>query len=209
MVMSIGWNPVFGNAEKSAEPWILAEFDEVGGGLSRWALHGAADGAAAGRWNGPGRVREPGGCRPQRAPPSPSPTRPDVLSPLPFPSPFTARRSASWCAATCGPRCARSAGWRPVNAERPRPPSLPRQSAAPAPHYLTPPPFPNPKANFTSLEALVARIHQDGAEAKAALAKPPLAAHAGDTFLAPSSGVGGEEGAVAAAAGGAPRAAAM
>ncbi len=29
MVMSIGWNPFFKNDEKTAEPWLLADFDEV------------------------------------------------------------------------------------------------------------------------------------------------------------------------------------
>jgi len=27
MVMSIGWNPFFGNSEKTAEPWLLADFE--------------------------------------------------------------------------------------------------------------------------------------------------------------------------------------
>lgn len=29
MVMSIGWNPFYNNKEKTAEPWILHDFDEV------------------------------------------------------------------------------------------------------------------------------------------------------------------------------------
>jgi hypothetical protein len=29
MVMSIGWNPHYGNSEKTAEPWLLHEFDKV------------------------------------------------------------------------------------------------------------------------------------------------------------------------------------
>lgn len=28
MVMSIGWNPFFKNKERTAEPWILHEFEE-------------------------------------------------------------------------------------------------------------------------------------------------------------------------------------
>ncbi|XP_073140857.1 bifunctional riboflavin kinase/FMN phosphatase-like [Henckelia pumila] len=28
MVMSIGWNPYFNNAEKTIEPWLLHDFDE-------------------------------------------------------------------------------------------------------------------------------------------------------------------------------------
>lgn len=28
MVMSIGWNPFYGNKEKTAEPWILHKFEE-------------------------------------------------------------------------------------------------------------------------------------------------------------------------------------
>ena len=30
MVMSIGWNPFYGNKEKTAEPWILHHFEHVG-----------------------------------------------------------------------------------------------------------------------------------------------------------------------------------
>jgi FAD synthase len=30
MVMSIGWNPFYNNTEKTAEPWILHDFDQVG-----------------------------------------------------------------------------------------------------------------------------------------------------------------------------------
>lgn len=29
MCMSIGWNPFYQNKEKTAEPWILHEFDKV------------------------------------------------------------------------------------------------------------------------------------------------------------------------------------
>jgi riboflavin kinase len=29
MCMSIGWNPFYGNKEKTAEPWLLHTFDEV------------------------------------------------------------------------------------------------------------------------------------------------------------------------------------
>lgn len=28
MVMSIGWNPYFNNAEKTIEPWLLHDFDD-------------------------------------------------------------------------------------------------------------------------------------------------------------------------------------
>jgi hypothetical protein len=31
MVMSIGWNPFYNNTEKTAEPWLLHDFDQVGG----------------------------------------------------------------------------------------------------------------------------------------------------------------------------------
>lgn len=40
-----------------------------------------------------------------------------------------------------------------------------------------------PEADFTSLEDLVARIHQDAAVTKAALEHPTLAAHSNDTSL--------------------------
>jgi FAD synthase len=29
MVMSIGWNPFYNNSEKTAEPWILHDFEQV------------------------------------------------------------------------------------------------------------------------------------------------------------------------------------
>lgn len=29
MCMSIGWNPFYQNKEKTAEPWVLHEFDKV------------------------------------------------------------------------------------------------------------------------------------------------------------------------------------
>jgi riboflavin kinase len=29
MCMSIGWNPFYQNKEKTAEPWILHDFDKV------------------------------------------------------------------------------------------------------------------------------------------------------------------------------------
>ena len=44
--MSIGWNPFFANKHKTAEPWILHEFDEVGAaGGPR-----GAGGPNGGRW---------------------------------------------------------------------------------------------------------------------------------------------------------------
>ena len=42
-----------------------------------------------------------------------------------------------------------------------------------------------PEANFTSLEALIARIHEDAGITKEALAMPPLASFEKDPFLAP------------------------
>ena len=45
-----------------------------------------------------------------------------------------------------------------------------------------------PEANFTSLEALVQRIHEDGRVSKQALQQAPLAAFAKDEFLQPPSG---------------------
>mmetsp|Transcript_12713 Transcript_12713/g.38329 ORF Transcript_12713/g.38329 Transcript_12713/m.38329 type:complete len:383 (+) Transcript_12713:77-1225(+) len=44
-----------------------------------------------------------------------------------------------------------------------------------------------PEADFTSLEALVARIHQDAAVTREALQHPALAAHRGDPSLQPGS----------------------
>ena len=29
MCMSIGWNPFYNNKEKTAEPWVLHDFDKV------------------------------------------------------------------------------------------------------------------------------------------------------------------------------------
>lgn len=43
-----------------------------------------------------------------------------------------------------------------------------------------------PEADFTSLEALAARIRLDGEVSEAALASPALAAYADDPFLLPS-----------------------
>lgn len=45
-----------------------------------------------------------------------------------------------------------------------------------------------PEANFTSLEALVTRIHKDGDVSRAALAQPQLQRFATDSFLQPSTG---------------------
>ena len=42
-----------------------------------------------------------------------------------------------------------------------------------------------PEANFSSLEALVARIHKDGDVSKEALAQPELQRFADDSFLQP------------------------
>jgi hypothetical protein len=43
MVMSIGWNPHYGNSEKTAEPWLLHEFDKVRwAGLVRQCVRGGA-----------------------------------------------------------------------------------------------------------------------------------------------------------------------
>lgn len=39
MCMSIGWNPFYGNKEKTAEPWILAEFEEVRAHTHPHVLH--------------------------------------------------------------------------------------------------------------------------------------------------------------------------
>jgi hypothetical protein len=41
--MSIGWNPFYANKEKTAEPWILHEFDKV-------RLAGLLTGTSAGQW---------------------------------------------------------------------------------------------------------------------------------------------------------------
>jgi riboflavin kinase len=87
MVMSIGFNPFYGNDEKTAEPWLLAKYDEP--------FYGA-------------EIR----------------------------------------LVVCG--------------------------------YI------RPEAGFPSLEALVERIHQDAADARAALAAPALAALKGDAFLRPT-----------------------
>jgi riboflavin kinase len=61
-----------------------------------------------------------------------------------------------------------------------------------------------PEANFTSLEALITRIHKDAEVSKAALSHKHLAQHAEDSFLSPisSSAIGREhgEGVVTAAA---------
>ncbi|KAF8063703.1 hypothetical protein HT031_003558 [Scenedesmus sp. PABB004] len=57
-----------------------------------------------------------------------------------------------------------------------------------------------PEADFVSLEALVARIHEDGRVSRAALAQPPLAAHAADPCLAPGETAAAAAAAVAAAA---------
>jgi riboflavin kinase len=44
-----------------------------------------------------------------------------------------------------------------------------------------------PEANFTTLEALATRIHQDGDVSRAALQQAPLKKFAGDTFLLPAN----------------------
>jgi hypothetical protein len=46
MVMSIGWNPFYGNKEKTAEPWILHHFDQV-------APRPDCCGGSGGGWDGP------------------------------------------------------------------------------------------------------------------------------------------------------------
>ena len=43
-----------------------------------------------------------------------------------------------------------------------------------------------PEANFTTLEALSARIHKDGDVSKAALVQAPLKKFAADVFLQPA-----------------------
>ncbi|GBF97446.1 bifunctional riboflavin kinase FMN phosphatase-like [Raphidocelis subcapitata] len=100
MVMSIGWNPFYGNAEKTAEPWLLAD----------------------------------------------------------FPEPFYGEEIRL---VVCG--------------------------------YI------RPEANFSSLDALVARIRADGDDARAALALAPLEAHARDGFLAPAAAPAAAAAAAAAA----------
>ncbi|WIA22630.1 hypothetical protein OEZ86_009609 [Tetradesmus obliquus] len=96
MVMSIGWNPFYNNTEKTAEPWILHDFEQPFYGQEIRLL-------------------------------------------------------------VCG--------------------------------------YVRPEANFTSLEALVARIHKDGEVSKAALSHPQLQHYAAEAFLQPAA-------AAAAAAGG-------
>lgn len=44
-----------------------------------------------------------------------------------------------------------------------------------------------PEANFSSLEALIQRIHKDGDVSKAALSHPKLAGYAKDGFLQPTA----------------------
>lgn len=44
-----------------------------------------------------------------------------------------------------------------------------------------------PETDFTSVEALVERIHQDAAVTREALTHPSLAAHSRDTTLQPAS----------------------
>ena len=88
MVMSVGWNPVYGNDERSAEPWLLSDFD----------------------------------------------------------APFYGEEIRL---VACG--------------------------------------YVRPEARFPSLEALVARIHEDAAAARAALAAAPLAAFARAAALRPSA----------------------
>jgi hypothetical protein len=46
-----------------------------------------------------------------------------------------------------------------------------------------------PEANFSSLEALVTRIHKDGDVSKEALAQPELQRFAADSFLQPAVGL--------------------
>lgn len=41
MCMSIGWNPFYKNKEKTAEPWILHDFDKVSSSSSRHS-HGSS-----------------------------------------------------------------------------------------------------------------------------------------------------------------------
>lgn len=38
MVMSVGYNPFYGNTQKTCEPWLLASFDQVRGRHLRAAL---------------------------------------------------------------------------------------------------------------------------------------------------------------------------
>lgn len=45
-----------------------------------------------------------------------------------------------------------------------------------------------PEANFSSLEALIARIHKDADEARAALEHPAMQRFAADAFLQPGGG---------------------
>jgi hypothetical protein len=45
-----------------------------------------------------------------------------------------------------------------------------------------------PEANFSSLEALVTRIHKDGDVSREALSHPQLEGHAADSFLQPPLG---------------------
>jgi len=66
-----------------------------------------------------------------------------------------------------------------------------------------PPPKKHHQANFTSLEALITRIHKDADEARRALGAAPLSRHAGDAFLAPSAEAAAAGAAVAVAAVGA------
>lgn len=96
MVMSIGWNPQFKNTHKTAEPWILADFDE----------------------------------------------------------PFYGKEIRL---VACG--------------------------------------YVRPEAAFSSLPALVQRIHQDAADTRAALAHPALAELQHDAWLAPGSSAGSSSGA--------------
>lgn len=97
MCMSIGWNPFYANKEKTAEPWILHEFDK----------------------------------------------------------PFYDEEIRL---VVCG--------------------------------------YVRPEANFSSLEALVTRIHKDGDVSRAALAQPQLQRFAADSFLQPTSTAASEAGAV-------------
>jgi Riboflavin kinase len=48
-----------------------------------------------------------------------------------------------------------------------------------------------PEANFSSMQDLIKRIHQDAADAREALADPKLAKYAEDGFLRPAGADGG------------------
>jgi hypothetical protein len=179
MVMSIGWNPFYNNTEKTAEPWLLHDFDQVRGKL-RQRQHDLADSCIAACCREGlqactgvlcrqimGTVNTTASCSIANM----------CSDSLHAPNP-------AYCQATMATRC--------FIVYVPLQPFYDQEIRLVVCGYV------RPEANFTSLEALVQRIHKDAEVSKAALSHPQLQGYAAEAFLQPA----GKLAAAAAAAGG-------